>query len=493
MLAKAGVPEEQAGEIIADLAGGDGEQHDRRLAVATSYKRIGTGQEARGYTAMRDLIPDSALAFVDRELETLRQASAGRIVMRAGQKPVATYEGQSDGHITITPAPDICFRGWVGSYVDLMLPTTEASPQYHLGAALTMAGALMGRRIAIQYGADPLYPNLYTLLVGRSGRTRKDTAIKRTIRLLSQTYTQSDGGSLRTITPPCGITTDVGSSEGLISALVDRPQVLLYLTEFSKLMGNAKRKATATIIPTLIEAYDTPPKMEVKTKGNPLSAEYPYVSILSATQPQILSSLMESDEIHSGFANRILYIMGPTTEPIPEPDEVDEDRARACFLQLWGAIEWQPYGTRMKLAEDARERWRAWYIADYRATSQSEEEDAMRVRHAVLIQKIALIYAVSERSRMVLLEHLEAAIALVEWMWIHVRQLMTDWGASIDTQIEARIIAALSKHGAMRRRELQMRCGSRKWSGRDFAATFKAMQENGGLAVDALGMVCIPE
>jgi predicted DNA-binding protein len=492
ILAKANVPEGQALEMVEALSGPDQEIHDRRATVATSYKRASAGLDTRGYHAMRDLLPESCVLFIDQELATIRQSGGGRIVLRAGETPAQPQAdgSRAEGSITITPAPEICYRGWARSYVDLMLPTTEASPQFHLGVGLTMAGAVMGRRVAIQYGADPLYGNLYTLIVGRSGRTRKDTAIKRAIRMMSETYMLADGRAIR---PPSAILTDIGSSEGLVAALVDHPQMLLYLTEFSKMMGNAKRKATSTIIPTLIEAYDTPPKMAIVTKGNPLAADYPYVSILSATQPQILAGLMANDDIHSGFANRIFYVIGPQTDPIPEPPEVDALGARSVWMSLWEAVEWYPSGTRLRMDDRAREIWREWYIADYRSESESEEEDAMRVRHAVLIQKLALIYAVTERAKEVTAEHLEAAIALVQWMWAHVSQLMGDWGTPLDSQIEARILAQLHRHGPMRRRELQMRCGSKRWSGRDFAMTFKAMQENGALAVDAIGMVGIPE
>src|SRR5690606_39170619 len=197
--------------------------------------------------------------------------------------------------------------GWIGEYVELMLPTTEAPASYHYGVGMTLVGATIGRRVGVSYGSDPLYANLYCLLIGRSGRSRKDTAIKRATRLVMEPVQL---GPERIVDSGVRVSTDIGSAEGLIRILKDQPNTLLYLTEFARLLQQARRKGTQTILPVLIEAFDTPPVLENLNKADPLEARYPYLSVLSATQPEILAGLMADDDLHSGFANRWLYIVG---------------------------------------------------------------------------------------------------------------------------------------------------------------------------------------
>ena len=480
LLAKAGVPEEQTRSIIERLAAGDDEPWDRAKAVHGSYERVRSGLAVKGFYGLRETLPPELVDWLDGIAARVRQATTATPTV--GGKRAEPKDDQRQRGPEYRPAPALAYRGWIGAYAALMEPTTEAPPAFHLGVALTFAGAVMGRHVCARYGSDPLYANLYTLLVGRSGRSRKDTSIKRATRLLTD---QLSIGT-RTLDLGVAVATDVGSAEGLIQVLKEFPNTMLYLTEFSKLMGNARRKNTGTIIPTLIEAFDTPPVMANLNKTNPLKALFPYLSILSATQPDILAGLMADEDIHSGFANRWFFVCGDGGEPIPVPPAVDRDVVTKLVFDLWDARSSYEEGTALEMAADARQRWEAWYVEDYRR-QMTPEEEAMRVRHAVLIQKIALIYAVTERKREVGLDHLEAAIAVVEWMWGHVSVLLDTWGRSIDGQIEERIKTALADHGPMRRRELQQKCSSRKWSGTEFARTFKAMAENKTVVIDPIG------
>jgi hypothetical protein len=59
------------------------------------------------------------------------------------------------------------------SYVE----QTEPPYIYHRWTALSMIGALLGRRVYIQFGHQKIHPNLYTMLIGEPG-SRKSTAIK---------------------------------------------------------------------------------------------------------------------------------------------------------------------------------------------------------------------------------------------------------------------------------------------------------------------------
>lgn len=113
----------------------------------------------------------------------------------------------------------------------------------------------------------------------------------------------------------------------------------------------------------------------------------------------------------------------------------------------------------------------------------------MRARHAVLIQKIALIYAVCEGSKRVEEKHLHVGIALIEWMWEQIKRLTPAWGRSIDGQIEERIKLVLSQRGAMKRRDVQSACGSRKWSSVEFGRVFDSMAKNGWIVADPFGVV----
>jgi hypothetical protein len=482
MLAKAGVPEEQAEAIVDQLAVNDDRPRDRRTSVHDSYEKWRSGLQVQGFMSLRQMMPADVLAFVDGVLDKLRLATT----VTVGGKRADDAATSTEEPYALTRPPAEAFFGWFGDYLDLVEPTTEAPDGFHLGSALTLAGAMIGRRVRTNYASDPLYANLYTVLIGPSGSSRKDTAIKRSLAL-----PQLQKSIPTVITPAFAISRDISSGEGLVQVLKEQPNTLLYLTELSAMIGNARRKSTRTILDRLIEAWDTPHRLQNLNKLSPATAESPYLSIIAATQPGRLALEMTDEDIHSGFANRWLYIVGEGKDARPRPPALDEAVAWRMYLDLKRTIDMYADGTILAVSPDIQGLWDAWYVKRHGESGKNEEEDAMRVRHPTLIQKIALIYAVSEGAKEISVRHVTPALALVEWMWGNVRQLLREWGIGIYSQIERRILTVLEQHGAMKRRLVQMRCGNRKWSARDFAAVFEAMVKNGTIAVDPTGLTGI--
>lgn len=406
-----------------------------------------------------------------------------RVKDAASRSTAASAGDRSDDEIAATypPVPEIVYYGRFDAYRNIMGPTSEAPDIFHLGASLTMAGAMIGRRVHAVYNSEELYGNLYTVLVGPSGSSRKDTAIKRATNLPFWPSAETT----RLITPSFTISRDVSSAEGLITVLKAQPNTFLYLTELSAMIKNARRKGTSTILDRLIEAWDTPEVLQNLNKLNPVTAIKPYLSIIAATQPGRLASEMEDEDLHSGFANRWLFLFGAGKEPMARPPSVDRNAAWRVYEQLFDAIHSYPEGSVIGWGESANKRWDEWYLATTRKSKNSDEESAsMRVRHATLIQKIALIYAVTDRSWKVELHHLEPAIALVDWMWGVLKESIRGWGVSPISQLELKIEQVLKTRGELKRRDLQRACSnSRKWDSNDFARVIESMVKNGTVEV----------
>jgi hypothetical protein len=497
MLAKAGVPESQALAIVEQLSANDEKPWDRARSVATSYERYRAGADVRGYYALREYVPAEAADFVDGILDRFRQSNAPRIEIRTTGKatvdPASLSESALEKAFTkryesqIKPCPETAFYGWFGEYRDLMARTTEAPDQFHLGASLTLAAAMSGKRIANKYNSGRLFPNLYTVLIGRTGFARKDTAIDRAMELPYNCPPH------KIIQPPYGIFYNVSSSEGLMQSLKDNPNAVGRITELTAVLTNAKRKGTRTIIDSLIHAYDAMMPLQNNSKINPVVVNDYYLNLIAATQPGRLANEMTTEEIESGFANRWLFIFGTGKEPMAITDDVDSRRAGDLYLKLWDAITAQHDGTVVDLDPPAKSLWTEWYLAEQKEIRGDDDEDRadMRARHATLIRKVALLYAITDASSVITETHLQCAMDFVAWTWGEVSAVLRTWGASMDIQLEERIRAVLGG-GPVTRRELQQRVGGRKYSARDFAMTFDAMVKNQSIHVDATGLVSLP-
>ncbi len=495
LFAKSGAPEAQALGVVERLSAGDGaEAWDRRRAVATSYERVRSGLDVRGFTSLQELLPPSVVAFVDGKLGRLRQTTAPKLsAVRLGAGPppgrgtddddrrdAAIEAGFSDPGLE-------CYRGVFGEYVRIMAPTSEACDQFHLGAMLTLTGAMIGRSCTVEWFGESLYANLYTVLIGRTGRSRKDTAIKRALGLPQHQF----GRDLAV--PRFQLARDVSSAEGLIQVLKDAPNTLLYLTELTTMLRNARRKGTTTILDRMIEAWDTPDVLQNLNKHSPIEAHRPYLSVIAATQPSRLADNVTDEDIQSGFANRWLFVPGRGKPPMargPAPDwRAAYDRVFAPLTHNIARME----GRELALTTRATERWDRWYFESLAVEGRDEAEDDMRARHANLAIKIALSHAVAAGAPDIDDDHLAPAIAIVEWQWGNVKHLMRLWGVGLDSQIAQRIVNQLTKHGAMKRRDLARMTSSRKWGPREFDSVLKSMINNGTVAADAAGYIGFAE
>lgn len=490
LMAKAGVPEAQAEAIIEQLSAADTRPWDRHRCVRDTYARLRTGVDTRGYSSLQEMLPPAVVAYVSERLDRFKQA--GAFSFRRGTKGRNQYATGTEGEQSridqaiaaeFPDAPMSAYYGWFGDYRDIMGPTTEAPDVFHLGASLALAGAMIGRRVSAEYASDPLYANLYVALVGASGSSRKDTAMKRATRMSSL------NASHRYVNPVFSVQRDVTSSEGLVKQLKESPNLLLYITEMTGMLKNTKRQSTSSLLDRLIEAWDTPSIMQNLAKNSGMQAIDPYLSILAATQPGRLAMEMTEEEITSGFANRWMYFAGTGKPAMARPPKLDKKAAWEHYLHLNDCIMSYNEGTVLEFDASTASRWDAWYTRTTNEVRNNERHEVLITRHATIINKVALIFAVSDRARAIEDHHLAAAIDLTDWMWIVVKQLSATWGVSIQSRIEERILSALRRRGPQKRWRLQQLTANSQWSQRDFASSLESMLKNETIVRDTEGLI----
>lgn len=504
MLAKSGVPESQARRIISALAADDGDEaRDRERAVETTYQHVRSGSVTAGWSRLRSVMSESTLAYIDAALEPARRATSPTITV--GSRPDAAADGgdavevEPAAPVAATgpyePLPAAALYGAVGEYVALAAPTTEAADQFHAAAFLTLCGAQAGRRFSHTYAGITLYPNLYTLVVGATGSSRKDTAIRRALALPEIASTPN---ALQR--PRFGLLRDISSAEGLIVSLRDESHRLAVLSELTNTLGKARRKGSENMVDVLIEAFDCPAVLENNAKTSPVVADRPFLSIVAATQPARLASSFDDLLVSSGFANRWLIVPGSGKSPMPEPPGIDRVAAATLWLRVCRTLD-ELAGERgvvLPLHHDCTAVWRDYYNSVYSESKTSDESGDndhgdLRARYPVHARKLAMLYAITDEANdpIIRREHLDAGIAMAEWSWRALRSLTGEWRLSVDSQIERRIVAVLKSGGAMSMRELRQKTASRKWSSTEWTRVMKSMRESGIVLTDAAQTVAL--
>jgi len=481
-LAKAGVAEAQAIEIVERLSAGDNKPWDRVKAVHDTYEKLRGGTDVTGYYVLRTIVPESVIETVSTVLQKV--APKGPTLIFSRERESAS---KNDNVVSFRPPlpPEKAFYGWHGHWRDLVSPTTTAADAFHLAASTTFQAANMGRKIATVYAGGNIFPNQYALAVGPTGNSFKDTAHHRTVEMID--HAQLILGTSRVLNHPFWDQEDIASREALVKLMAQHSNVYLFSSEIVALFKNANRESTSTLLDALIRVWDSPRMLQNNSlaaqQGDGSIARNPCLNIYGGIQPHRLSREMTETMITSGLGNRMAFFMGVAKGKMSRTPKIDKRAAGELYLDLHGRIT-NDYrdGAEVELDHDAGALYDAWYMA------QEEEDDElandMKVRHGVLIHKWALMFAVSDSAQDIQGAHMEAAIELCDWMWKCIKSVFPTWGASEERRIEERILTVLEQRQPMLKRDLN-RYVRGKWTAREFASVFRAMKENHQIALSA--------
>lgn len=452
------------GDAAADDPIPSGTRHSTLVSLAGTMRRRGFSPAAilaalRAENDARCVPPldDGEVGRIAADIAKKPPAAAEPVLIRMVQRE----ERPPSPHATFPPVPGSAWRGWFGLYRDTMAPTTEAPDAYHLGAALVMAGLVLGRSCYTVQGRR-IYPNVYALLMGPSG-IKKDTAMER--------------GEL--VLPPPGLRTpeyirlpNISSAEGLIEQMKGGCPVLVTISEMSTLLKQARREGTANIIPWLTSLFDCPPEARLPTRKDPITARSPFLSILAASTPDWFDADVSDDLIRGGFLGRFLYFTGDPKPDLPRPPEPNPIGLLALRTRLYEVADGLRRvarqsgddglpGVAIPLARDAEAWFDEWYP---RRTRRGEGDDLATLfrRVPMSVQKVAMLYAVLDGQAEITADDLALALDVVQLSQVYVRARYARWGASEDARLGERILEYVHANECrVTRRQLQQRMSGR--------------------------------
>ena len=215
-------------------------------------------------------------------------------------------------------------EGWLKEYVRFALPLTEASVQYHLATALAIVATVLGRKVCLCAGASTYYPNLYIVVLGASGITRKSTAIN-----LYEWF-------LPAINPHYMLSGNIMSVEGLFEAFQTSPVHIVVYDELKNLAVNASKPYGRGLISTFTSLWTCPKFLRIDVKKVPPDKRFifqPTLNILAATTTEWLD--LKEGDLHGGFWGRFLLIVADENDHRRLPIQPPADEALREKLLEW--------------------------------------------------------------------------------------------------------------------------------------------------------------
>jgi hypothetical protein len=330
-------------------------------------------------------------------------------------------------------------------------PHSEADGVGLLAAFLTMFGSMVGRTARFWADGTKHFPNLFACLVGStsSGKGAACSQAERFMKLVDpdwqcRTGLVSHEGILWHVRDPRVKTGPKGEKE--LDPGVEDKRLLVFEPEMGKVFKCMLRQGN-TLEQGIMDCWDGRHKMEtLRTNNQAVTATDAHVSMIGNCTPTDLGKYLTESYQANGWANRWLWVKVQLSKLRPFSSEPDEYEENALALAVREALAFAQDQEKMVFDEPARDVWQQEY-AGLKAHGESLTA-ALLARGAPQVRRLAMIYALLDRSAWIGEVHLRAALALWEHCKKSVESIFT--GASGNGPVDAlaaKIEAALAKVG----------------------------------------------
>lgn len=351
---------------------------------------------------------------------------------------------------------------WLSSYLEYT-DNTEPPTSYHVWSGISTIAGVLQRKVWMEWGHECIYPNMYIVLIGPSGRCRKGTAMNISKHLLKQ---------IKEIT----VSSESITREALIrvmknaSSTMTDPQnpsiskLHCSITVFSEELSVFLGQNDLRFLSTLTDWYDSRDRWSYETKGTGKdSIEGVCVNLLGGTAPDWLQSILPEEAIGGGFTSRIIFIVEERkrktiANPILTPKE---DRIRGSLIRDLEQI--MLLKGKMIFTPQAQEMYENWYeeqdintgrgvlpINDPRFAGYCE-------RRPTHIKKLSMIISASRGNDMVITEDdFDRAQDILLGAEKKMMLAFGGLGASKYGQITEKILRFISGRGKIKRSQLMI-------------------------------------
>lgn len=345
------------------------------------------------------------------------------------------------------PTPAM-FYGFVGEVARIAGDGTEINPVAAAMVMLSFLGANVGRDSFLLINNTFHHPRLFTMHIGRSSSGGKGDSQQLVHRV--RRYIEAKDSALLGKTHNGGLSTREGLAAmihdgfGESPAIVDK-RLWIIESEFANVLHQSKREGN-TLSSAIREVWDGG-DIKPATKSKTVGISNPHIGIHANITPAELNKMLSAGEMTNGFANRFLMVwaenVGFEPFPKPTPSRMIEELAEKTMDILHFAKGGYPNshnGLEMMLSQSARQRYAEAYPS-LRRPLDNEFVASLVARRAPYALRLAMLFALTDKTRVIETCHLESALAWMDYALQTVKFVFSD-KASDPRQAETRQNAA---------------------------------------------------
>jgi hypothetical protein len=330
-------------------------------------------------------------------------------------------EQATEGHGQPWPArlaPE-AFHGLAGEIVRTIEPESEADPAALLFQFLAAAGNILGDRAYLRVEGDRHPPRLFLLQVGRTSKGRKGTSWGR-IRSLLETVApvwamdrvasglSSGEGVIHAVRDPVTVRAKDKRTNEVTEEIVDPgvadKRLLVFEGEFAKALRSMERQGN-TLSAVLRDAWDHG-DLRTLVKNSPTRATGAHVSLIGHITDDELRRYLDRAEMANGLANRLLFVCARRSKLLPRGGRpIDWTAIERRVREILAGAPTGEIGR----TEAAWQIWEAVYPE--LSADRPGLLGAVLGRAEAQVLRLALVYALLDRSAFIDAAHLLAALA----------------------------------------------------------------------------------
>jgi hypothetical protein len=418
-LTRAGWPTDKVSNFALAVAEAaeDEEARGRANKADRTAGKQEDGKKTTGWPTLAKLLRGDGEAVVRRVREWL-----GLVTVLA-EPPVPDPPSWPD------PPGEEAFYGLPGAIVRAIEPASEADPAALLVQTVIAFGNVIGRDAHFTVEADRHHCNEFGVLVGRSSKARKGTSWGRIARLYREA---------QELWVAEHVQSGLSSGEGLIWAVRDPikkrervkekgqeptyveveadpgiqdKRLLVYEPEFANVLKQTERQGN-TLSPILRQAWDGN-NLRSMTKNSPARATGAHVSLIGHITADELRRYLTQTEAANGYGNRHLWVCADRSKLLPEGGRVDAEAWDCLRNELAGAMDFARSAGEVRRDEEARALWCQVY--GQLSEGRPGLAGALLARAEAHVMRLAMMYALMDRSAVIGAAHLMAALALWDY------------------------------------------------------------------------------
>jgi hypothetical protein len=375
------------------------------------------------------------------ELDELSRSIADRGILRL----VRQFR---KGEWTPPRLAEEAFRGTAGRWVEAVAPYTEAPPPALLLSNLVAFGNAVGRTAHVCVTATRHHANEYLMIVGPTASGRKGEAMRigaRPVRLADPVWTKRELGGFgsgeavvdETRDPVVEWDEETQETRTIDAGAADK-RLLVFEEEFASVLAVASRDGS-TLSPLLRKAWDSLP-LENRTRGRGRAvATDTHISVVAGITPTELRHGVGELEVANGFLNRFLIAAAKREKHVPRPPPIPGNVENGYVDATRTALEHARSVGKMRFDATAGKKWDVAYEREL-SVDRPGLAGAACSRAEPHTLRLAVIYALLDRSKLIRSDHLEAALAV--WRYCEASAYLV-FGDSLGEPIADAILDAL--------------------------------------------------